>query len=111
MSGAAHNLTADQLAVIVLMEDEYSIPLGYMAKLADMDVKRVRAAVRGLKDMGLADYGTCWDETEGRPCGSGYSLTAEGWEFQRQLSPDRSPADRRDEFAAALLAKVQQVAA
>lgn len=54
------------------------ISFATVAKRAEIDISKVRRAVRGLARKGLAKfYQTSWDD-EGIPSGAGYGLTPSG---------------------------------
>lgn len=54
------------------------ISFSTVAQRADIDLKKVRRAVRGLARKGLAKfYRTSWTD-DGEPHGAGYGLTSQG---------------------------------
>lgn len=84
MSGIA--LTEDEAAVLDHMSEECAYWCRTMAGWVGLTEKEVRSVYRSLAAKGLAHYGTCWDEDEGRPHGSGYFLTPAGQSAKAALS-------------------------
>lgn len=65
---------------------------------SDLDIRKVRRAVRGLARKGLVVFcRTSWDD-EGMPHGAGYGLTKEGIDLRDNLEKP-IPVERQEEAA------------
>lgn len=71
-------LNDNDKAVLVEMSDDRIKWIAPMAADTNLSQSEVRRSYRKLRRMGLAHYGTSWNEDDYRVGGSGYSLTDAG---------------------------------
>jgi hypothetical protein len=86
LSDLAKGLSEAQLAILPHMSDgELVYPLPRLTESLPGTLALYRVAVRGLRDMGLAQHGPLFDQDEGSPKGSGTWLTPRGLALQSYL--------------------------
>lgn len=85
-------LPTDAKAVLALMRDNWSVPFAMLAADAsyesglNISPQRVREILRGFKAIGLANYGSTYDEDSAAITGSGYFLTGPGTDLRDKLA-------------------------
>lgn len=81
-----HSMHDVERKVLVILHDEVCRPLALISKEAGLKVEEVRTIVKGFVIKGLAAFGPATD-VDGRPAGSGYTLTDTGADLKtRQLA-------------------------
>lgn len=82
---AASLSPAQKRVVLVMTDGEHVPPMAQFAADADLPLSEVREAIRGLRAIGLADFGTLLSHDDFRPCGSGYWLTRKGLDVREAI--------------------------
>lgn len=84
-NSAALRLTRVQRLVLGQMSEDWGDTAGTIAERIGSTTDLVNAARRELRQMGLAHFGPLYSEDDGRPRGSGYTLTAAGAAIKASL--------------------------
>jgi hypothetical protein len=88
----ASRLSEDQRRVVVAMTGgEWVYRLAQTAQDAGLPIDDVRKAMRHLRKIGIAEYGTLWNEDKGRANGSGTWLNGIGLALREHLTLKDKP--------------------